>query len=75
MVEIGRELAGNIIGSAPNFDIDPCSAKAIDALARNLWVGICKRDHDSRHSGVDHRVGTGRGESMMRAGLEGHIEG
>jgi hypothetical protein len=73
-VEIGRKLPGNVIGSAPNFDIDPCSAKAIDALARDLWVGICKRDHDSRHSGVDHRVGTGRSESMMRTRFEGHIE-
>jgi hypothetical protein len=74
MVEIGRELAGNVIGSAPNFDIDTGSAQAIDALARDLWVRICKRDHDSRNSGVDHRVGTGRSESMMRTRFEGHIE-
>ena len=75
MVEVGRQLVGDVVAQQADLDLDACIAEAVDPGARHLRVGILDGHHDSGHTGLDERIGARRGSPVVLTGLERDVDG
>jgi len=58
-----------------HVDLDLGGTEALQATAFDVRVGISLTRDDSRHPCLDQRVRAGGRGPMVRAGLEGHVDG
>src|SRR5579883_3625758 len=66
---------GKYPGFLVEIDFDTGCPQLCETLSGDLRIRILHCCHDTRHARCDHLIGTRPGTSLMRAGLEGHIQG
>ena len=73
--DMSRMRPPRLIGADADRDRDAGRGQPAMALAGDLRIGILQRRHHPRDAGRDDGVGARRGLTVVRAGLERHVEG
>ena len=73
--EVRCEEPARVVLRDTEADSDAALAQARDAGAAHVGVGILDRDDDTRHAGIEQRVGAGRRAAVVRARFERDVGG
>jgi hypothetical protein len=73
--EIGPQLGPHRGGAQPDLDVEACGAQHGQAGPGHLRVGVAEGDDHPTDPGGDDGVGAGGRAPVVRAGLEGDVEG
>ena len=75
MDQVARVEIFDRFGHDAGLNRDASLPEPLQSLSSNVGVRIDQSNHHVRDSGLDERIGTGRGAAVMRTGLQRDVNG